>query len=71
MWRAALTHAALIGLGLLMLTPLLWMIGTSLKPDGAEFEKAWGTATEEILTGKKSVKQSMDDLAKLADGLSA
>src|SRR5205085_7184605 len=38
MWRAALTHAALIGLGLLMLTPLLWMIGTSLKPDGAEFE---------------------------------
>ena len=27
-----------MGLGLLMLTPLLWMIGTSLKPDGAEFE---------------------------------
>jgi len=37
----------------------------------AEFEKAWGTAIEEILTGTKTTKQSMDDLAKLANGLSA
>jgi multiple sugar transport system substrate-binding protein len=37
----------------------------------AEFEKAWGTAIEEILTAKKSTKQAMDDLAKLADGLAA
>jgi multiple sugar transport system substrate-binding protein len=37
----------------------------------AEFEKAWGTAIEEILTGTKPVKQSMDDLAKFANGLSA
>jgi ABC-type glycerol-3-phosphate transport system substrate-binding protein len=37
----------------------------------AEFEKAWGTAVEEILTGTKSTKQAMDDLAKFANGLSA
>ncbi len=37
-WRTALSHVALIGLALLMLTPLLWMISTSFKSDGAEFE---------------------------------
>ena len=37
----------------------------------AEFEKAWGTAIEEILTGSKTTKQSMDDLAKFANGLSS
>jgi len=36
--RGALRHALLIGFGLLMLTPLLWMVSTSLKPDGLEFE---------------------------------
>jgi ABC-type glycerol-3-phosphate transport system substrate-binding protein len=35
----------------------------------AEFEKAWSTATDEILTGKQTVKQSMDDLAKIADAI--
>jgi multiple sugar transport system substrate-binding protein len=37
----------------------------------AEFEKSWGTAVEEILTGQKSTKQAMDDLAKFANGISA
>src|SRR4030095_14691597 len=36
--RSALRHALLIGFGLVMLTPLVWMISTSLKPDGMEFE---------------------------------
>jgi multiple sugar transport system permease protein len=37
-WRTALLHVALIGLALVMLTPLLWMVSTSFKSDGAEFE---------------------------------
>jgi multiple sugar transport system permease protein len=37
-WRTALLHVALIGLALVMLTPLLWMLSTSFKSDGAEFE---------------------------------
>jgi ABC-type glycerol-3-phosphate transport system permease component len=36
--RVVLTHAPLVGLGLVMLTPLLWMVSTSFKADGAEFE---------------------------------
>ena len=36
--RAVAEHSALIGVGLVFLTPLLWMLSTSLKPDGAEFE---------------------------------
>jgi multiple sugar transport system permease protein len=37
-WQAGLMHALLIGLALLMLTPLMWMVSTSFKSDGAEFE---------------------------------
>ena len=36
--RSVLRHVLLAGFGLLMLTPLLWMVSTSLKPDGLEFE---------------------------------
>jgi multiple sugar transport system permease protein len=36
--RTLLKHALLIGFGLLMPAPLLWMVSTSLKPDGMEFE---------------------------------
>jgi ABC-type glycerol-3-phosphate transport system permease component len=33
-----LPHVLLIGFGVVMLTPLLWMVSTSLKPDGMEFD---------------------------------
>ena len=36
--RRLLKHVVLVGFGVLMLTPMLWMVSTSLKPDGLEFE---------------------------------
>src|SRR5262249_58593091 len=36
--HAVLPHVLLIGFGVVMLTPLLWMVSTSLKPDGMEFD---------------------------------
>jgi multiple sugar transport system permease protein len=36
--HGVLPHVLLIGFGVVMLTPLLWMVSTSLKPDGMEFD---------------------------------